>query len=513
MKTAYFGMDALADCLEVLLQGGHEVIKIFTTEGDAYDRTERICSLARERGIPLQKTRVSEQDTDALREAGAELTVTAGYPWKIPVTDAFMQVNLHPALLPEGRGPWPMPTAILRGRPSGVTLHKLSGKLDEGDIILQKEIPLAEGETLLTLGEKIRAEAVRLLENFLREPKKYWAEARPQGAGDYWPEPGDPERTLREGEETCVRSLKLRAFAGYGCLVYENGVPWVTDEEGRKKELYFRELRLSDRQEMERTRRKYAPALSDYTFALLWCWRRQLGLSVCVGEDFFAVKGKGYCFFPVCSSGKAAYFLRELYKNGDAILRFCDERAKEIALREFPLSVCGLSEDDCDYLIENDKLHDLPGGALLRRRNDLHHYMNLDPSPCAEPITRQNVAEAAALSERCRLAGCADGEAEREAFRNFFELGLKGVLVRRGDVVGFAIGSEKDENTLQGHFSKCTEKVRGASLFTVRSCSDAVAERYRYTNLEDDMGEAGLRTFKRSLKAQIIPSYTIELRQ
>ena len=136
MKTAYFGMDALADCLEVLLQGGHEVIKIFTTEGDAYDRTERICSLARERGIPLQKTRVSEQDTDALREAGAELTVTAGYPWKIPVTDAFMQVNLHPALLPEGRGPWPMPTAILRGRPSGVTLHKLSGKLDEGDIIL-----------------------------------------------------------------------------------------------------------------------------------------------------------------------------------------------------------------------------------------------------------------------------------------------------------------------------------------------------------------------------------------
>ena len=164
-------MDALADCLEVLLQGGHEVIKIFTTEGDAYDRTERICSLARERGIPLQKTRVSEQDTDALREAGAELTVTAGYPWKIPVTDAFMQVNLHPALLPEGRGPWPMPTAILRGRPSGVTLHKLSGKLDEGDIILQKEIPLAEGETLLTLGEKIRAEAVRLLGNFCASRK------------------------------------------------------------------------------------------------------------------------------------------------------------------------------------------------------------------------------------------------------------------------------------------------------------------------------------------------------
>lgn len=513
MKTAYFGIDALADCLEVLLQGGHEVIKIFTTEGDAYDHTEKICTFARKHGIPLQQTCVTKQDIDALLQAGAELTVTAGYPWKIPVTDAFMQVNLHPAYLPEGRGPWPMPVAILRGRPSGVTLHKLSEKLDEGDILLQTQIPLAAGETLLTLEEKIAEEAIRLLREFLRAPRDYWAAARPQGKGEYWQEPGDSDRTLREGEETCVRSLKLRAFAGYGCLVYENGVPWVTDEKGRKKQLYFRELRLSDRQEMEQTRRKYAPALSDYTFALLWCWRRQMRLSFCIGEDFFAVKGQGYCFFPVCSPDKAAYFLREMYKNGDTYLRFCDERAKEIALREFPASECRLCEDDCDYLIGNDRLHDLAGGALLRRRNDLHHYMNLEPAPRAEPITPQNLAEAAALSGRCRLAGSADGDAEREAFRRFFKLGLKGVLVRRGEAVGFAVCSEKDENTIQGHFSKCTERVRGASLFVIRSCSDALADRYKYTNLEDDMGEIGLRTFKRSLKAQTVASYTIRLRR
>lgn len=513
MKTAYFGIDALADCLKVLLDGGHEVVKIFTAEGDAYDRTEEICSAARERGIPLQETRVSRQDIDALREAGVELTVTAGYPWKIPVTDSFMQVNLHPAFLPEGRGPWPMPTAILRGKASGVTLHKLSEKLDEGEILLQTRIPLADGETLLTLGKKIAAEAVRLLEIFLRNPAVYWAAARPQGEGEYWREPSDDERTLLPDEEKSLRSLKLRAFAGYGCLVYEDGVPWVTDGDGNKKELYFRELRLSDRQEMEKIRRRHAPALSDYTFALLFCWRRQMELSVCIGEDFYAVKGKDYYFFPVCAPEKAIYFLREIHKTGNTVLRFCDDRAKAIAMREFPEAKCELSEDDSDYLIENQKLHDLQGGALFRRRNDLHHYMNLDPPPRAEPITRENVSEAASLSERCRLAGSADGDAEREAFRNFFALGLEGVLIRRGGVVGFAVGSGKDEKTMQGHFSKCTEKVRGASLFAIRSCSDAAAEKYEYTNLEDDMGEIGLRTFKRSLKAQIVPSYTIELRQ
>ena len=512
MKTAYFGIDALADCLSVLLQGGHEVVKIFTAEGDSYDRAEKICAAAQAQGIPLQKTRVSEQDISALQEAGVELAVTAGYPWKIPLTDAFMQVNLHPALLPEGRGPWPQPVCILRGKASGVTLHKLSEEFDAGDILLQSKIPLAEGETLLTLGEKIQAEAARLLEKFLREPKKYWAEARPQGAGEYWPEPSDAERTLVPGEEARVRADKLRAFAGYGCLVYENGIPWVTDADGQKKEPYFRDLSLADRQPMEQIRRKYAPALSDYTFALLWCWQRPMGLSVCVGEDFFAVKGRGYCFFPVGSPEKAAGFLREMYRQGNTLVRFCDERAKAIVLRKFPASVCSFCEDDCDYLIENRTLHDLSGGELLRRRNDLHHYLHLEPPPRAEPITRQNLAEAAALSERCRLAGSADGDAEREAFRNFFELGLEGVLIRRGGVVGFAVGSEKDARTMQGHFSKSVEKVRGASLFAIRSCSDAAADRYEYTNLEDDMGDRGLRTFKRLLKAQIVPSYTIELR-
>lgn len=36
-----------------------------------------------------------------------------------------MQVNLHPAFLPTGRGAWPMPVSILKNIPSGMTLHKL----------------------------------------------------------------------------------------------------------------------------------------------------------------------------------------------------------------------------------------------------------------------------------------------------------------------------------------------------------------------------------------------------
>ena len=99
MKVAYFGIDALAECLEYLLASGHEVIKIFTTDGDDYDRTERIRALAEEFEIPVQTTRVKEDELLCLQRAGAALTVTAGYPWKIPVTDdsTLTSVRIHMA--------------------------------------------------------------------------------------------------------------------------------------------------------------------------------------------------------------------------------------------------------------------------------------------------------------------------------------------------------------------------------------------------------------------------------
>ena len=516
MKVAYFGIDALAECLEYLLASGHEVIKIFTTDGDDYDRTERIRALAEEFEIPVQTTRVKEDELLCLQRAGAALTVTAGYPWKIPVTDALMQVNLHPAYLPRGRGAWPMPVAILRGEDSGVTLHRLSEKFDEGDILLQTKIPLSSRETLVTLTKKIQCEARKLLAEFLENPAEIWQKAKPQGEGEYWAEPGDIDRTIFPTDDAASVSRKLRAFAGYGCLYSLHGIPWeaeFSEEKPILKRPYFRPLKLSDRALMERIRRKYNPELSDYTFALLWCWRKQLKLSVCLGEDFFLIKGEGYYFFPVGAAEHSAEFLRELRKRETITLRFCGEREKAWISDVFPDAKIEYAEDDCDYLIENGKLCTLAGGEFAKQRNAVHHYEALTPPPVAEPISPKNLAEVAAVSELCRLSGIEDGEAEREAVKYFFELGLKGILVRRGDPVAFVIYSEKDDRTLQGHFIKHIEKKRGGTMCTIQRFTEEVCGNYEFTNIEDDLGDQGLRAFKRSLKPVIVPSYTIALEQ
>jgi len=49
-------------------------------------------------------------------------------------------LNLHPSLLPIGRGANPISWSIINKQPQGITLHLIDHQLDTGDIIFQKKI-------------------------------------------------------------------------------------------------------------------------------------------------------------------------------------------------------------------------------------------------------------------------------------------------------------------------------------------------------------------------------------
>lgn len=537
MKAAYFGIDALRGCLEVLVERGYEIVAIFTIEDDPYDRSIEICRYAEAHHIPLHTSPVTARDLIALEDAGVTLSVTAGYPWKIPLSDTMMQLNIHPALLPVGRGAWPMPVAIVNNRSSGVTLHKLSKDFDRGDILLQEEIPLDAKETLISLSEKIAQTAPRLLGDFLNAPDFYWENAEKQAEGEYWPEPSDEDRTISPTDTVEKADRILRAFKGYGSLCQIHDIPVLIENaacipasrvlpaEGlpvalsdgtlliSKWQPYFREITLADRDKMEAIRYAYPSELSDFTFPLLFCWQKTMGLRLILGKNFFLIKSKDFYFCPVGDDAEYVPFLRSLLRLEHQItLRFCDKAYAETIQKRFgAAALCTLSQDDCDYIIENRLLQTLDGSSLRKRRNDFHHYANLLPPPETELLTRENLHHARALSQACQGA---DYQAQEEAISHFEALCLQGVLIRRGErYVGFAIASEKDRNVMQGHFSKTVDEERGASLFTVRACSVEQIEKYRYTNLEDDMGKEGLRAFKHSLHPELIPSFTITIKE
>ncbi len=65
-------------------------------------------------------------------------------------------INLHASLLPKYRGAAPIQWAIARGESiTGVTTMKIDAGLDTGDILLQRELPIAPNDTAETLGPKL----------------------------------------------------------------------------------------------------------------------------------------------------------------------------------------------------------------------------------------------------------------------------------------------------------------------------------------------------------------------
>lgn len=220
MKIAYAGFDLLYPCLEALEEAGCTVMKVFTypTDND-YEFNRQVVAFAEERHIPWTDQRITRADLENLAAAGCEALFSAGYIYRIPADTSLKCVNVHPALLPVGRGPWPMPCTILKGlTESGITLHKVVHDLDAGDILLQEAFPVTPEDDLETMTATIRALAPRLVKACVADFDRLWENAVPQSGGEYWPEPSDEERTITPDDSAERADKVVRAFAGYGCL-------------------------------------------------------------------------------------------------------------------------------------------------------------------------------------------------------------------------------------------------------------------------------------------------------
>jgi phosphoribosylglycinamide formyltransferase-1 len=107
----------------------------------------------------------SEKIRDLLLEKDIDLLVLAGFLWLVPVNilQAFHNriINIHPALLPKygGKGMYGMrvhEAVIDSGDPkSGITIHYVNEKYDEGQIIFQAEVDIEPTDTPESLASKI----------------------------------------------------------------------------------------------------------------------------------------------------------------------------------------------------------------------------------------------------------------------------------------------------------------------------------------------------------------------
>lgn len=129
-----------------------------------------ITDLARRAAVPIvELTRSGAGD---LATDEPDLIVVACWPWRLPAKTLALPrlgcLNVHPSLLPLGRGPEPVFWTLRRGeRQTGTTIHLMGDGLDTGPILAQEAVTVPDGvrapdleRTLAELGGRLLIESI-----------------------------------------------------------------------------------------------------------------------------------------------------------------------------------------------------------------------------------------------------------------------------------------------------------------------------------------------------------------
>ncbi|KPK63885.1 hypothetical protein AMJ83_05415 [candidate division WOR_3 bacterium SM23_42] len=102
----------------------------------------------------------SEAFIDELRELRPDLFVLSAYGYILSKTLLQLArlggINIHPSLLPRYRGAAPIQRAIMAGEErTGITIFFMDEKVDHGEVIAQREIPIEKDDTYGSLADKL----------------------------------------------------------------------------------------------------------------------------------------------------------------------------------------------------------------------------------------------------------------------------------------------------------------------------------------------------------------------
>ena len=161
-------------------------VLFLTNNSNTDDFYQRLC------GCEEKVYRFSNKLTlDIVKELEPSFVISFNYKHIVPadVLD-YMKgriVNLHTSYLPYNKGAAPNFFSFYENTPKGVTIHEMAAGLDEGAILLQKEVPMkAEDETFATSYDKlIEAMSELFFDNWNLMKKGEIVAVKQNGEGTY----------------------------------------------------------------------------------------------------------------------------------------------------------------------------------------------------------------------------------------------------------------------------------------------------------------------------------------
>ena len=279
------------------------------------------------------------------------------------------------------------------------------------------------------------------------------------------------------------------------------------------------QLELGLKQKIDGLRRRYGHETASHSFAQLYLWRRELGLTAYLQEELFAVRstryGENAWLFPVGDAEAKTVLLGQLLTLPE--LRLSALREQDCAFLEerFPGAfTIEPTPDESEYLYDRAEQIELSGKRFAGIRNHLRRVAG-EHALRTETLSEQNREAALEITEDWERRrhergefGIRDDGIPTEMLSLTSELETTGVLIYV-DEEPYAVcaGYPLSDTVYDLAMAKQKDNLPGLSYHAKREFYLSLPEQYRIINAEEDLGIEGLRTMKHQMR----PSGMVEL--
>lgn len=163
MKIVFMGTPEFSKpILEALIENYD--VELIVTQPDRYLGNKVIEPVIKkvgiEHNIKVFQPQKIRKEYEEITKLNPDMIITCAYGQIIPKelleSPKYGAINIHASLLPKLRGGAPIHHAIIDGYDkTGITIMYMNDKMDEGDIILQKETQITDEDTTETLHDRL----------------------------------------------------------------------------------------------------------------------------------------------------------------------------------------------------------------------------------------------------------------------------------------------------------------------------------------------------------------------
>ena len=162
--------------IEALLRNGFEIAGVFTHKDDPQENIwfDSVAELAASKQIPVFAPEDINHPLWVKRIESMSPDILFSFYYRHLVRSPILDIppsgclNLHGSLLPRYRGRCPVNWVLINGeKQTGVTLHHMTPRPDDGDVVCQEAVEISDQDTARSLHDKLARATSRMLDEIL----------------------------------------------------------------------------------------------------------------------------------------------------------------------------------------------------------------------------------------------------------------------------------------------------------------------------------------------------------